>query len=129
MWRTSQEYRVLYAPLDIYLYGISALKPEQMVNTEHLANNREFQKTKVPITYTVHYSTTTTLRTCKFISHSVDNLNGFLIECLRLHQTISNWKNNKAETAWINYKRLISMMCVPLFAAAQGKVDLSAVLQ
>lgn len=33
MWRISLQYKVLYVPLDIYLYGISALKPEQMVNT------------------------------------------------------------------------------------------------
>lgn len=28
--------------------------------------------------------------TCEFVSHSVDNLNGFLVERLRLDQTISN---------------------------------------
>lgn len=28
--------------------------------------------------------------TCKFVSHPVDNLDGFLVECLRLDQAISN---------------------------------------
>lgn len=28
--------------------------------------------------------------TCEFVSNSVDNLNGFLVERLRLDQTISN---------------------------------------
>lgn len=28
--------------------------------------------------------------TCEFVSHSVDDLNSFFVECLRLYQAVSN---------------------------------------
>lgn len=35
--------------------------------------------------------------TCQFVSHSVDDLNGFLVECFRLYQTVSNYKTHKQQ--------------------------------
>lgn len=30
--------------------------------------------------------------TCQFVSHPVDDLNGFFIQCLGLHKAITNWQ-------------------------------------